>query len=422
MIVIYTPKVTNRIKYTLDLVFTEHFGLNYEIITNPVRAVSGEHIYISYSPEKPANFFSIYYSTLLIEDAVIPQKLFVSRESDFPVFFQTTETYDIGFDLFSCIFYLISRYEEYLPHDKDSHGRYMSSNSILANPVFNFSPIVDIWLNYLQRQLQQQFPQLQFRQHNFEYQPTFDIDHAFKYRGRNWLKHPPNIFSNECRNTLFQRQIDLYDTFEFIQTELTNHQQKALFFFLMNDSGKHNSNVSPSSVLFKEKIQRIQNSNHYIGIHPSFFALEENRIQQEKMLLENITHSSILFARQHFLRITFPDYFTALLQAGIQHDYSLLYPDTPGFRAGYSRPFSFYNLLKDEPTTLILHPVCWMDATYEYYKKENIEEIQQKILLLVEQLIKINAKLVTLFHNDLLGMDKYRGIFSFFNRHTNLRG
>jgi hypothetical protein len=88
----------------------------------------------------------------------------------------------------------------------------------------------------------------------------------------------------------------------------------------------------------------------------------------------------------------------------------------------YSRPFYFFDLLKNESTALQFHPACWMDATYEYYQTKNIEEIEQKILQLVEQLQKINAKLVTLFHNDLLGMEKYRGLFSFFNRHTNLRG
>lgn len=421
MIVIYTPKVTNRIRYVLDFVFTQHLGITYELTENPDVVRQPECIYIAYSNRKMNDWYSVYQESLLLEEDIRPQKIFVSRENGFPVFFQTTDTYDCRFDIFSCIFFLLSRYEEYLPHEQDIHGRFLASNSILAKKEFEFSPVIDSWLEYFKMELLAMQPALNVRQYSFEYTPTFDIDQAYRFLGRNWLKHPPNIFKKETIQTLFLRQNDPFDMYDFILNETEKNKLQPIFFFLLCDEDANDSRVSPSSRCLQQRIKSIHDKEYITGIHPSYRSLERDSIGLEKALLETITGQPVLYSRQHFLRIRFPDYFRAIAKESIQHDFSLLYPDTIGFRAGYSRSFFFFDLLKNETTTLMLHSTCWMDATFEYYRTDKNEEIQQKITELVQQLMKINAKLVTLFHNDLLSMEKYRGLFCFFNQHTKLR-
>jgi hypothetical protein len=310
MIVIYTPEVTHRIKYTFDFVFSQHFGLGYELITNPDVQVSPDNVYISYAEHKHPAFFSVFQTALLLENRISPQKLFVSRESGMPVFFQTTDDFDLRFDLFSCIFYLLSRYEEYLPHEQDMHGRFMSSGSILANPVFDFAPVIDYWLNHFKQQLLQLDPNLQFRPYTFEHLHTFDIDNAFKYKGRNWLKHPPNLFHIECRNVLFCGRSDPYDTHDYILAELEKYNASALFFFLMSDGSADDSKVAPSSKLLLNTITKTKSNHHLLGIHPSYFALENSTIQQEKNRLETASQAVVRSSRQHFIRIRFPHYLT----------------------------------------------------------------------------------------------------------------
>lgn len=67
----------------------------------------------------------------------------------------------------------------------------------------------------------------------------------------------------------------------------------------------------------------------------------------------------------------------------------------------------------------MLQPSCWMDATYAYYQPLNNDEIQHNFLTLFNQLRQINGKLVAIFHNDLLAMEKYWGVFRFINNQTN---
>lgn len=231
MIVIYTKQVTNRIKYAFDFVFANYFGIAYEIILDANISKESDKIYLSYAAEKHDGFFSVFQEDLLLKEDIVPQKLFVSTIHEMPVFFQTTDHYDLPFDIFSAIFYLVTRYEEYLPHAKDEHDRYKSSNSILANPAFNFSPIVEIWLDFFKQELLKINATIPFKKHEFEYQPTFDIDNAFQYLGRNWFKKPPNIFNATCIKVLLKKEKDPFDTFDFIHQEIIKHQLKPIFFF-----------------------------------------------------------------------------------------------------------------------------------------------------------------------------------------------
>lgn len=415
-IVIYTPRVTNRIKYTIDFVFQQYFGIEYKLVDNIDFITDSDNFIINYSSQALKNTFSVFQDNLLLEDNIQPQKLFISTEHDLPVFFQTTDNYDLKFDIFSCIFYLISRYEEYLPHEKDVHERYKSSNSILANKAFNFSPIVEFWLQLFQNEILKIQPNLSFKKYELEYLPTFDIDNAFQFSGRNWIKNPPNIFTEECRNVLLKRQKDAYDNFDFILDELHKNNLESIFFFLMNDDDKMNSNVSPTSTLLLHKINFIFERKIKIGIHPSYFALEKNNILKEKNILESATASTITISRQHFLKINFPNYYRKLIEVGIEKDCSLSYPDVFGFRAGCSRPFYFFDIERNETTSLLIQPSCFMDATFEYYQPEKINNFQQEFLTIFNQLMKINGKLVPIFHNDLFAKDIYRNIFIFINQ------
>jgi hypothetical protein len=168
MIVIYTPKVTNRIQYVFDFVFKQYFGVDFIIESNVSTFLQNEYFKINYSSENLKDIFSIYYDNLLLEEDVRIQKIFISKIGELPVLFPAEKNNIISFDIFASIFYLISRYEEYLPHEQDEHGRFLSTNSILFKSVFNFKPIVEIWLQYLQQEiLKHNESNIIFKQHHF---------------------------------------------------------------------------------------------------------------------------------------------------------------------------------------------------------------------------------------------------------------
>ena len=96
------------------------------------------------------------------------------------VFFQDKFT-DLPFDLFAASFYLISRYEEYLPFNADQHGRFEANQSLAFKNGFLYDPIVDQWVCTLADMLHQKFHDFKPCEREFKFIPTIDIDNAYAY-------------------------------------------------------------------------------------------------------------------------------------------------------------------------------------------------------------------------------------------------
>src|SRR5204863_517356 len=71
----------------------------------------------------------LLFETGVMEHAIKWFEVNGSREDkSYKAFFKTAGDYP--FDIFAASFYLLSRYEEYLPHQKDIYGRYAHQNSL----------------------------------------------------------------------------------------------------------------------------------------------------------------------------------------------------------------------------------------------------------------------------------------------------
>jgi hypothetical protein len=79
------------------------------------------------------------------------------------------------------------------------------------------------------------------------------------------------------------------------------------------------------------------------------------------------------------------------------------YASQPGFRAGIAMPFLFFDLVKDETTTLTIHPVTLMDVTMKDYLRLNPVESLEKIKKMIRIIQQVNGEFVSLWHNESLG-------------------
>jgi hypothetical protein len=91
-----------------------------------------------------------------------------------------------------------------------------------------------------------------------------------------------------------------------------------------------------------------------------------------------------------------------LLKTGIREDYSMGYPDEPGFRASIARPYFFYDVEEDKPTELKIVPFQVMDATLYKYKKLDHKASLDIILKLISETRKAGGLFVTIWHNTSL--------------------
>ena len=169
MISIVSTSINPRLQYVCEFIFTQQFGLPYEILNE---AKTGQ--LICYGTENLSGI-DIPSAGLLFDDGIKAQDIKYAEKNGRHFLFSNPET-AFGYDIFSAIFYLISRYEEYLPHEKDRYGRYAHEQSIAYKKGFLARPLVDEWLYDFKILLQEQFPTLVFKEKQTKFIPTYDFN------------------------------------------------------------------------------------------------------------------------------------------------------------------------------------------------------------------------------------------------------
>ena len=138
-----------------------------------------------------------------------------------------------------------------------------------------------------------------------------------------------------------------------------------------------------------------------VGIHPSDRSSDNrSELQKELRIFSGITGEKVRQSRQHFLKFRLPQSYRNYIEAGIREDYSMGYASAIGFRAGTSRPFFFYDLLREEETPLKVIPFQVMDRTLKDYMKLSAEQSQEKIRVISDAIRSTGGTFVSIWHND----------------------
>ncbi|HNX83938.1 MAG TPA: hypothetical protein PKK03_05755, partial [Bacteroidales bacterium] len=182
---IYSPEVSPRLEYAAGVIFSTVLGINYEITTDR-RKIGGSPA-VFYTNEKVKDQFVIRPSGLLDATGVEQIRPEVSFIGEMPVLF-AAEGGSIPFDLFSAVFYMLSRYEEYLPFSPDAHGRFPGAASLAGRGGFLRIPVVEIWSKFLAIELIRRYPVLTIRHNEYSALVTVDVDQPFAYRSRGFLR------------------------------------------------------------------------------------------------------------------------------------------------------------------------------------------------------------------------------------------
>ena len=94
----------------------------------------------------------------------------------------------LPFDIFAASFFLLSRYEEYLPHVRDVHERFTAEQSLAFKYRFLEKPVIDIWAYKLLGKLQEKFPDYTYKTRAYKYISTIDVDNAYAYKYKSLIR------------------------------------------------------------------------------------------------------------------------------------------------------------------------------------------------------------------------------------------
>ena len=412
MILIYTHKITPRVRYIFKHIFTRTLLIEVDFTSKVEDFVAHNGLKMSYTKVPLGKEFFIKSNDLLFQQGINDIDISIQNWGKVPCFFQLGGKSSIPFDIFAASFYLITRYEEYLPHVKDVHERFTASESIAFKNDFLEKPVIDIWAFKMLDILKEKYPDFTHKKRKYKFIPTVDVDNAFAYKHKSFVRTVGGFITDLFRLRLvsFWRRFvvivnikkDPYNTFSKILRLKKEYKVDTMFFFLVSYYTTFDTNVSPAKNKFKLLIKEMVDYAT-VGLHPSYFTIKDiNLLKKEKERLEDITNMPMNKSRQHYLRMNLPETYQNLIDLEITEDYSMGYASHTGFRASTCTPFYFYDLDFEMQTPLKVFPFALMDTTLNDYMMLTPKQSLGKINDLKKQVKAVNGTFITLFHNESL--------------------
>jgi hypothetical protein len=420
MILVYCENITPRHSFIFEFTLGDVLGIKCHLTTNLAEFCDFPGTKINYSYKEP--FGGVYFRphSLLNETGIIEQKITMSQWNGLPVFFQVAAPSEWPFDPFAMAFYLVTRYEEYLPFEPDEHGRFRPELSLAYKEKFLDIPVINVIFNELKKLLRSKYPDTEILGQPFRFIPTFDIDIAFAHLGKGrtraiaaWLKLFLKLDFWQIKERIMVlrgKMPDPYDNFTLHGALARKYGHRSIYFVLLGDFSRYDRNTSYKSERFRNLL-KVLSLKSEMGLHPSYRShLRPDLFEEEKRRLASIILKPVNNSRFHFLRLKFPESYRMLISEGIRDDYSLGYSSMNGFRASTCTPFHFYDLEKEEITDLMLHPFIFMDSAMIDHLKLSPGDSISMINSLLSSVERFGGEAIGIWHNySLSEKDQYKG-------------
>jgi hypothetical protein len=423
MLLIFTQKNTPRIAYVFKHICTRILGLEVNFTSVIEEFISYTEPKASYGKQPLGNELFFQSHGLLTQQGFETIDIVVKEWDSTKCFFSVSDKSALPFDIFSASFYLLSRYEEYLPHVKDAMGRFPATESIAFQENFLQDPVIDIWAYKLKDLLISVFPGLYFTNHKMKVHSIVEAKQPFAYKQRGFFRtsigYVNDLFKFKIGNILDRTRVilglrsDPLDTFKWMINVAKRSKSRLTVFFLLGEALIFEEGLNTHRQKFNYLVKFVADYKE-VGLMISFEALTNSDIQKkEKKQMEEMTNRSLLSSINAQFLVSLPDVYRNLLEMEIENDFTMFYENTNGYRAGTCTPFLFYDLDYEIKTPLIIQPVA---ISTNAFKKNTPEEINNTINTMFSSVENLNGTFIMLFSNkDFSSSERnkiWRSVFS----------
>lgn len=432
--VIYSTELTERLSYTCNFIFQHVLNCNYKLTSDLKTFNESKELKINYSSNVLDNAFKIEPHKLLFETSIDQNYIPTHVTKNDLVYFYPNETKcDLGYDLFSSVFYFISRYQEWQPFEKDRHQRFEAVNAIQFQLKQHLKPLVNIWINEFKLKLIDHFGSIQFTQKKFVYASTIDVDNLFAYKNKGQKRTIAgalkDIYLLDLKNLKRRIQVvkgklaDPFDVYEQLNAISKQSGVPLFYFFLQRTGTESDRTIDPHSGAFEPVFEQLKKEDVTFGLHPSYNAHTNEKLMKEEFdCIKTHSGSEINLSRQHYLRFDIAKTPKQLINNGVIADFTMGFASAAGYRAATFTPFCYFDLEKNKATELLMIPFVVMDGVYFNYSKTPILEAQEQMIELAEQAKELNGIFVTVFHERTMDESLYLGFKDLYlNLHERLK-
>lgn len=423
MLLVYTHKITPRITYAFKHIVLRILNVPVSFTTTVEEFIAHDSMKISYTKQPLSSELFIRSHELLFEQGLSDVDINVQDWGRTKCFFSTSDKSSLPFDIFAATFYLLSRYEEYMPHVNDPYGRFLATESLAYKKGFLHQPVVDIWAYKFKAVLQEQFPDFIFSLRKYNIQPVIDVPVAFYFKDKGLLRTIGgtlnDLFTLKIKR-LYQRyqaiagfKRDPYDTFKWIVTKQKQTPNKFVVFFLIGEYSTYDKNININKKRFVSLIKYVSDYCK-VGLKVSYLALDDMpMLKKEKRKMEATTNYPLEATRNSFSKLNLPETYRNLIELEIKQDFTMGYINHMGFRAGTCTPFQFYDLDFEVQTPLQINPFHCVD--YALLKRHSLLDKKQDLQRLIQEVKNVEGVFVPVFHNYAFSnLDRWKGFRELF--------
>ncbi|MBK7311624.1 MAG: hypothetical protein IPI93_12835 [Sphingobacteriaceae bacterium] len=195
-VLIYSEKSSNRLRYIVNTLFTRIIGLEPSITNNEEEFKHSKLAKINYSNKIIDDCLNIVPHSVLFDYGIKDYLVEVHpNDAYFKCFFKNNSG-DIPFDVFGASFWLLSRYEEYLPFKANKYNVFDHRSSLAWQNDFLDKPLVNMWCEGFSKALKQKFPSIKFKPNYFRSITTIDIDNVYKFKHKGFVRSLAGVASD----------------------------------------------------------------------------------------------------------------------------------------------------------------------------------------------------------------------------------
>lgn len=424
-------------QYIIDMIFSEFLGLQYRI----ERLATAQHYEIHLGNKKTIfikdHFFLKFKDGLnYLNSNEIPSKIGFGwnqfcPKAAIPVIYGNDEmTVDkdsivCGIDIFASSFFMLSRWEEYANKNRDSHGRFPSSESLAYRNGLLERAVVNEYVEMLWNMMSYLKCKQKRKRREFKTLATHDVDEPFCYATtplKTALKRMGNALIRERQPALAFKnlhawfevkkgslELDPYNTFDLIMDISDSFSLKSQFNFM---AGRRLPSCNEPYDLYNKTLRSLMKNiyerGHEIGLHASYGSFDNpQKTKDESDMLKSVCEEEGILqhqwcSRQHFLRWETPTTSNNLELANLDYDSTLSYADAAGFRCGVCYEFPVFNILARRPLRLRERPLLVMECSVidsRYMNLGSGEKAFAVIKSIKDTCRSFNGDFVVLWHN-----------------------
>lgn len=390
MIYVHTNERHARLAYVCDVIINHIWGLSWEW-ADTADTLPG------FGYKTPAHPVHIPACGLLSEKTIHPH-------------WEAPKADGFDGDILAAAFWWMTGHIYYANPQFDHYERYDYTAYSHIQAGTHKQPWVHVYADMLWEKITHHFPDLRKPQKTYQGHITIDIDHPWRFRHKpayvQLLGMAKRKLTGQWADVWQQwgtwlGKTDPYDTYE---TVFANCPPEATtVFFQIERHHKQDTRHTWRHSAVKNLIQDFYRRGYSCGIHPSFTSfLSLEKIISETQHLADIIGEPVEKNRMHFLKFRFPNTFRALRDAGIQDDYSTGLYHEGGFLLGMAQPFPWFDLDKNEASSLMLHPTIVMDRTLLSYLGLTPGASEQVVKDLITTVRAASGTFVLLIHQDAL--------------------